>query len=227
MVTSSAVVGSSAISSAGSLASAMAIITRWRWPPESWCGNASSRCSASAKPAWFSTSMTRARNWLAGMRRCSVIASATCRPMRCSGLRLVIGSWNTMPASSPRARCNAAGAAPIICWPSSRMLPVGLVPPGGRSCSSDSAVTDLPEPDSPTSASVSPRSSVNETPSTTRLAPKRRTGWLTFDQAHGRSALARQRDALRVAHEATIGLDEIMPIAAEAYPTNLPLCDPG
>jgi hypothetical protein len=22
----------------GSLASAMAIITRWRWPPDSWCG---------------------------------------------------------------------------------------------------------------------------------------------------------------------------------------------
>ncbi len=38
MVTSSAVVGSSAMSRSGSLASAMAIITRWRWPPESWCG---------------------------------------------------------------------------------------------------------------------------------------------------------------------------------------------
>ena len=38
MVTSSAVVGSSAIRRSGSLASAMAIITRWRWPPESWCG---------------------------------------------------------------------------------------------------------------------------------------------------------------------------------------------
>ena len=37
-VTSSAVVGSSAISRSGSLASAMAIITRWRWPPDSWCG---------------------------------------------------------------------------------------------------------------------------------------------------------------------------------------------
>ena len=37
-VTSSAVVGSSAISRSGSFASAMAIITRWRWPPESWCG---------------------------------------------------------------------------------------------------------------------------------------------------------------------------------------------
>ncbi len=37
-VTSSAVVGSSAMNRSGSLASAMAIITRWRWPPESWCG---------------------------------------------------------------------------------------------------------------------------------------------------------------------------------------------
>ena len=35
MVTSKAVVGSSAISSAGLLASAIAIMTRWRWPPES------------------------------------------------------------------------------------------------------------------------------------------------------------------------------------------------
>ena len=38
MVTSSAVVGSSAISTFGLQASAMAIITRWRMPPESWCG---------------------------------------------------------------------------------------------------------------------------------------------------------------------------------------------
>ena len=37
-VTSRAVVGSSAISSFGSLASAIAIITRWRMPPENSCG---------------------------------------------------------------------------------------------------------------------------------------------------------------------------------------------
>ena len=37
-VTSSAVVGSSAISSCGSQASAIAIMTRWRMPPESSCG---------------------------------------------------------------------------------------------------------------------------------------------------------------------------------------------
>ena len=37
-VTSSAVVGSSATSSAGFSAIAMAIIARWRIPPENWCG---------------------------------------------------------------------------------------------------------------------------------------------------------------------------------------------
>ena len=37
-VTSSAVVGSSAISTLGRQDSAMAIITRWRMPPESSCG---------------------------------------------------------------------------------------------------------------------------------------------------------------------------------------------
>jgi hypothetical protein len=38
IVTSSAVVGSSAISTLGAHASAIAIITRWRMPPENWCG---------------------------------------------------------------------------------------------------------------------------------------------------------------------------------------------
>ena len=38
MVTSRAVVGSSATISSGSRITAMAIITRWRMPPESWWG---------------------------------------------------------------------------------------------------------------------------------------------------------------------------------------------
>ena len=38
IVTSSAVVGSSAISRSGPQASAIAMTTRWRWPPDSWCG---------------------------------------------------------------------------------------------------------------------------------------------------------------------------------------------
>ena len=38
IVTSSAVVGSSAMMRSGLLSSAMAIATRWRMPPENWCG---------------------------------------------------------------------------------------------------------------------------------------------------------------------------------------------
>src|SRR5258706_10484097 len=44
-VTSSAVVGSSAINSMGSQANAIAIMTRWRIPPESLCGYSSMRRS--------------------------------------------------------------------------------------------------------------------------------------------------------------------------------------
>src|ERR671935_64830 len=50
IVTSSAVVGSSAIKSRGLQASAMAIITRWRMPPESWCGYSRTRRRASGMP---------------------------------------------------------------------------------------------------------------------------------------------------------------------------------
>ena len=50
IVTSSAVVGSSAISSFGRHASAIAIIARCRWPPDSWCGYASTFFPGSGMP---------------------------------------------------------------------------------------------------------------------------------------------------------------------------------
>ena len=65
MVTSSAVVGSSAISSFGLQAMAMAIMTRWHWPPDIWCGKDVSRSAGSAMPTCFNSSMARARR-LAG-----------------------------------------------------------------------------------------------------------------------------------------------------------------
>ena len=49
VVTSSAVVGSSAIRSAGSSTSAIAIMIRCRCPPESWCGNDASMRSGSGE----------------------------------------------------------------------------------------------------------------------------------------------------------------------------------
>ena len=59
VVTSSAVVGSSAISTRGCAASAIATITRWRMPPESWCGFSSSRVSGEG--IFTSRSISRAR----------------------------------------------------------------------------------------------------------------------------------------------------------------------
>ena len=54
-VTSSAVVGSSAITSRGSPGPAMAAITRWRRPPESSCGKTRIRSFGSGTPTAVSS----------------------------------------------------------------------------------------------------------------------------------------------------------------------------
>jgi len=56
IVTSSAVVGSSAMSRRGLQAMAIAIITRWFMPPESWCGKSFSRLAAAGMPTCSSSS---------------------------------------------------------------------------------------------------------------------------------------------------------------------------
>ena len=58
-VTSSAVVGSSAISSLGLQAKAMAMVTRWRIPPDSWWGYSLSRLRGSGMPTCTMSSMAR------------------------------------------------------------------------------------------------------------------------------------------------------------------------
>ena len=64
-VTSSAVVGSSAMRSAGLQASAMAITTRWRMPPENSCGYCVTRSSGEGTPTSRSSSTARASARLA------------------------------------------------------------------------------------------------------------------------------------------------------------------
>ncbi len=59
MVTSSAVVGSSAIRRLGSFAIAMAIMTRWRIPPENSCGNCRIRNAGCGIPTTSSSSTAR------------------------------------------------------------------------------------------------------------------------------------------------------------------------
>jgi hypothetical protein len=93
IVTSRAVVGSSAISTRGLHDSAMAIITRWRMPPESWCGYSSSRRRESEIFTRSSISRARSRAAFQDRLRCRMMFSAICVPMVSTGLRLVIGSW--------------------------------------------------------------------------------------------------------------------------------------
>ncbi len=105
---------------------------------------------------------------------CSTSVSAICRPIVSTGLSEVIGSWKIIEIWLPRiARISASVS-------SSRFLPSNIrrpetILPGGEAISRriESAVTLLPQPDSPTTASVSPGWTRKETPSTARTTPSR------------------------------------------------------
>ena len=129
MVTSSAVVGSSAISTFGRQDSAMAIITRWRMPPESWWGYSSRRRLASGMPTSrsISTALSSASRRL--KRSCWESVSRSCRPTVSTGLRLVIGSWKIMEMSLPRTRRMAPSGSFRRSVPWKRMAPA--MRPGG------------------------------------------------------------------------------------------------
>ena len=114
MVTSSAVVGSSAISSLGSQASAMAIITRWRMPPESSCGYSSSRSRGDGDADQIEhldapSARAACRAQALGARR---TVSMIWSPMVNTGLSEVIGSWKIIEISAPRMRRSARSDRP-------------------------------------------------------------------------------------------------------------------
>ena len=85
-VTSSAVVGSSATSSAGRSAMAIAIITRWRMPPDSSCGYRRAVSSGRRIPTRASSCTAWACAAASSSRYRSRNTSAICRPARCTGL---------------------------------------------------------------------------------------------------------------------------------------------
>src|SRR3990172_3708381 len=87
IVTSSAVVGSSARISDGLQASAIAIIMRWRMPPLKWCGYCASRRSGSAMPTRPSSSTARARASAGGLFRGILMPSVSWGP----GVRTGVG----------------------------------------------------------------------------------------------------------------------------------------
>ncbi len=150
---------------------AIAIITRWRMPPENSCGYALSRCRAPEMP-------TRSRRLNASARasrrpspRWMRSGSAICSPIVKTGLRLDIGSWKIIEMSLPRSRPISRLERPSSSAPWNRIDPDTTSPGWGTRPRIDRHVTLLPEPDSPTSPSVSPARISNETPLAARTTP--------------------------------------------------------
>ena len=157
MVTSRAVVGSSAISTSGSAASASAIITRCFMPPDNWNGYSVRRRCGSGMPTRCSHSSASAAAAapLATAWRSST--STIWSPQVMTGFRLSAGSWKIMPMRRPRTSRIAYSGSASNSVPPCRTLPSGIHAASGSRRMMVSAVIDLPQPDSPTMAKVSPR----------------------------------------------------------------------
>ena len=172
IVTSRAVVGSSAISRSGLHDRAIAIITRWRIPPESWCGYSSIRCSGAGMPTNSSISIALLRASCFETCWCSTTDSTIWKPQVNTGLRLVIGSWKIIAISSPRIWHILSSSSASKSRPLNKICP-DSIRPGGSATSliTERALTLLPQPLSPTMPKVLPLPTENETPSTARLTP--------------------------------------------------------
>src|SRR5690606_2804487 len=134
-------------------------------------------------------------------------------PTAISGLSAVMGSWNTIAMSPPRTPSSSrSGSCSKSPRPASSARPVTRASPASRS--SASAVTVLPEPDSPTRASFSPGCTSKPTPCTTCLLPKRTSRSRTRSSGPVASPLRKElrtssaprlarieRIAQRIAHE--------------------------
>src|SRR5690625_865894 len=175
--TSSALVGSSATMIPGSSASARAIATRWRWPPEIWRGSTS--IADWGSPTRCSSSRTRSSRWgsvpMPWTRSGSSSVSLTAR----RGFSAVEGSWKTTETVRPSS----------LRVPRERRMgrPWKCTFPEVTACRPviTRARVDLPDPDSPTTPSTSPRRTEALTPSTARMvsgrsSPPVRSLWTTW-----------------------------------------------
>ena len=138
----------------------------------------SSARSGSGKPTRRSMSAVSARSRLAVVSLCSRSASETWSPTVCSGESEVIGSWKMIETAPPRSRrirrlSGSSAAMSTSGRPSRRrrIEPERMAAARGRMPMTACAVTDLPDPDSPTSATVRPCGTEKDTPSTAVTAP--------------------------------------------------------
>src|SRR3954451_6799306 len=101
-------------------------------------------------------SSTRLRRCLGSTAVWTSSTSPIWSPTRSTGLSAVIGSWNTIAMRVPRIARNAASDLVVSSSPSSRIEPASTCIAffGSRRITA-CAVTDFPEPDSPTTQTIS------------------------------------------------------------------------
>jgi hypothetical protein len=86
------------------------------------------------------------------------------RPMLSTGFSDVIGSWNTTDISRPRIARKRRGLAVRMSSPSSSIRPSVTCAFSGRRRISALIRVDLPQPDSPTTPTISPACTSSDTP---------------------------------------------------------------
>ncbi len=94
---------------------------------------------------------------------CSRNTSSICAPQLITGLSAVIGSWKIIDMRVARSSRRRDSGAWVMSSPWSRICPPLTGSEFGNSPITPCAMTDLPEPDSPTRQTISPRLTLNDT----------------------------------------------------------------
>jgi hypothetical protein len=171
VMTSRAVIGSSATISCGRQASAIAIRTRWRMPPDSSCGKLPAR--PGSMPTLSSSSRTRRRASAAEVPGSwARIGSAIWAPMECTGLSEFMAPWKMTAIRRQRTARSSLSVMARTSAPSKVTEPAVTAASRASSRGMARARVVLPQPDSPASPATWPVSTDRDAPSTATTGPR-------------------------------------------------------
>src|SRR5215469_14727086 len=126
-------------------------------------------------PTIFSTSADRCAMSCLEVTSCASIASLNCAPMDLTGLSAFIALCMTTDMSFHLIAVSDSSVSPTRFVPLNSTLPLTISAGGDSSCATANSSVDLPQPDSPTTATNSPGASEKLTLSTaSTLPPSRR-----------------------------------------------------
>ena len=146
------------MSSAGLQQRAMAIMARWRIPPDRVWGYFFITACASGIPTLARIDSARAAASSLDKCRCLRMLSVIWLPTVNTGFKEVIGSWKIMVMRFPRMSSSSFSVISRRFLPSNRTEPSMTAPPLPNKPIIDSEVTLFPQPDSPTIQTTSPSS---------------------------------------------------------------------